>query len=226
MSEDAKNLLGWFGKRKENVIQDGIRSHAIAVYDCINEMGLALRAMETGDSSGAMKCIERLFVNEREADSLEDDLCAQLSIGELSSQEREDLLYFVRETDDIANWSKEAALHVQLIKETKAVVPAPIWAHMVQVVSYLEAEVNYLMNAIKLLGTDSGEINHCIQGVKEEESRIDRANFDLTKEIYMSDMEPKAIMLATKVVDSLEMAADTCKRCSDTISILMVAKRL
>ncbi len=218
--------MGWFGKRKENVVQNGIRSHALAVLDCTIELGMALRAMEGGDGSNAMKCAERLYVNEREADAIEDELCAQLSIGELSSQEREDLLHFVRKTDNIANWCKEAVLHVQLIKETNATVPKDVWTQLVEISSDLESEVNFLINAIKLLGTEDKEIVNCIQGVKDQESRIDRQTFTTTKNVHLSNMDYKATMLACKVIDSLEMAADTCKGCADTITILMLARRL
>lgn len=226
MSEDAKNLLGWFGKRKENVVHNGIRSHALAVLDCVTELGMALRDMEGGETSDAVKCLDRLFVNEREADSLEDDLCNQLSVGELSPQEREDLLRFVRKTDGVANWSKEAGLHVYLIKETGVTVNKDIWAMLVQVQKELEAEVNYLINAIKILGADNDEINNCIQGVKDQESTIDHLNYELTKKIYLSDMDTKAIMLSCKVIDALEQAADTCKGCADTITILNFARRV
>ncbi len=225
MSDEAKNLLNWFGKRKENVVQDGLRSHALSVFDCVNELGQALRAMENGDTQRAMQAVERLFVNEREADALEDQVCAQLSIGELSLLEREDLLQFVRETDNIANWGKEAALHVMLIKETQAQVPTDIWNCLARMTSILESEVNYLMNAIKLLGSGSGdEIRACIEGVKEEERRIDQETFNITKQVHLSDMEIKSIMLTRNVIDAIEMAADTCKNCADTISILILSR--
>ena len=69
MSEDAKGLLGWFGKRKEDVIQNGMRAHALSVLDCVTELGAAMRAMETGDSQAALKAVERLYVLEHEADA-------------------------------------------------------------------------------------------------------------------------------------------------------------
>ena len=60
MSDDSKGLLGWFGKRKEGVIQSGMRAHALSVFDCVTELGNATRSMESGDTSLALKAIERL----------------------------------------------------------------------------------------------------------------------------------------------------------------------
>ncbi|MBQ8179337.1 MAG: DUF47 family protein [Candidatus Methanomethylophilaceae archaeon] len=224
MSDEAKNLLGWFGKRKSNVVHNGMEAHAISVLDCVLELGMALRAMGAGEGSEASRCIDRLIVNEREADAQEDELSVQLSIGDLSSQEREDLLHFVRKTDHIANWCKEAALHIQLIRETGAAVPAGIWALMVSTASDLETEVKFLVNGIHMMGTGEGDIRTCIEGVKSQESLIDNATYNLTKEIHMSDMDYRATMLSSKIVDSLEQAADTCKGCADTIGILLVSR--
>lgn len=226
LNEDGKNLLDWFGKRKENVVQNGIGAHALAVLDCVLELNLCLRNMESGDGANAAKCIERLFVNERKADSIEDQLCEQLSIGDLNIQEREDLLHFVRKIDNIANWSKEAALHIQLINELGLNIPKDMWNGLAGIGSELETEVKYLMNAIKLLGTDGPEIHNCIQGVKDQESLIDRLNHSAEKLAYTTDMDYKSLMLISEVLNSLEMAADTGKSCADAISILTVARRL
>lgn len=227
MSDDAKGLLGWFGKRKEDVIQSGMRAHALSVLDCVTELGATMRAMEAGDSQSALKAIERLYASEHEADAQEENLCNQMSIGELGPQEREDFLHFVKKTDSIANWCKEAAIHIQLVVDTGAVIPVNVWQMFSATVSDLESEVNALMNAIRVLGTDDGgRIAECVQGVKDQERRIDAAYMSVMKSILTSDMDHKAVILSLRMLDSLEEAADTCKACADTISILFYAKRI
>lgn len=226
MSNDAKDLLGWFGKRKEDVVNNGMKAHSLAVHDCVMELGTALRQMMNDEGSNAMKSIDRLIINEREADSIEDNLSAQLSTGDLDPQEREDLLHFVRKTDTIANWCKEAALYVQLIKETGITVPKGIWEQFVGIAADLESEMNYLLNAINTIDNIGDEMEVCIKGVRDQERRIDQSTFQAIKDINMSDMDARAIILAMKVVDALEMASDTMKGCADTIHILMVSRRL
>ena len=226
MSDDAKNIISWFGKRKEDVLQDGMRTHALSVLDCVTELGNSMRAMEGGDVQGAMKAVERLYVLEHEADAKEEVLCNQMSIGELSPQDREDFMHFVKKTDSIANWCKEAAIHLQLVADTGAQIPRPIWEMLSGAVSDLESEVNGLMNAIRILGTGSEGLTACISGVKEQERRIDAAYMTITRAIIMSDMDYKAMMLSQKVLESLEQAADTCKGCAETINILFNSKRI
>lgn len=226
MSKDAASLLGWFGKRKEGVVSDGLRAMSLSVQDCVTELGLAMRAMGDSDPATAMKAIDRLFQCEHEADAHEDELCNQISLGELGAQEREDLMHFIRKTDKIANWSKEAAIGIRLVHEIGLTVPRDIWDMLSQSVSDLESEVRNLANAILMMGTDGSDIMECVRGVREMERTIDRAYFDVTKAIFSSDMDSKAVIMMSRIMDSIEMAADTCKACSDTVAILHFAKKV
>lgn len=226
MSKDAANLLGWFGKRKEGVVGDGLRAMTLSVLDCVTELGLALRAMGDDDAAAARKAIERLFQCEATADSQEDQLCNQISIGELGAQEREDLMHFIRKTDKIANWSKEASIGVLLVIELGIQVPKSVWNMLAGAVSDLETQVRSLMNAINDVGLESDEVMVCVRGVRDMERQLDQRYFDMTKAVYQTEIDAKATSILVKIIDSIEEAADTCKGCSDTVAILHYAKRV
>lgn len=226
MSKDQSGLLGWFGKRKEGVVSDGLRAMSLSVQDCVTELGLALRAMGEEDPSATRKAIERLFKCEHAADSQEDELCNQISIGELGAQEREDLMHFIRKTDKIANWSKEASINVSMIDDLGFKVPRGIWDMLAQSVSDLESEVRGLVNSIEMMGAEGSDIMECVRGIREMERTLDRAYYDMTKVVLQADIDPKAVILLLRTVDAIEMAADTCKACSDTVAILHYAKRV
>ncbi len=224
MSE--KGMLEWFGKRKEDAVRLGSRSHGISVLDAVTELDMALVAMSKNDYGTASKCIDRLILSEREADRIEDKLCADLSGGELSVQEREDLIRFVRKMDHIANWAKEASLHIQLLKETNASVPEEIWKSVEKMSAELLPAVRYLIKAVESLKDDTAETVRNIDNVNDQERIIDGLYFATIKEVHLSDMESKAVMLMRELILSLEMAADTCKACADTISIILVSRRI
>ncbi len=226
MSDDAKNIMGWFGKRKEGVLQGGMRAHALSVLDCVIELGNAVRCMESGDTATVVKVIARLYALEHEADVKEEELCNQMSIGELNPQEREDFLHFVKKTDGIANFSKEAAIHIQLVLDTSAVIPKHIWTMFASAVSDLESEVNSLINAIKILGSGSDGLMECVRGIKEQERRVDEAYMQIMKALMAPELDHRATTLGLRILDALEEAADTCKACGETISILFYAKKL
>ena len=224
MSE--KGIMGWFAKRKEDFVRMGSRGHGLVVLDAVTELDMAMMAMAKGNRQEAAKCIERLILCEREADRIEDKLCADVSGGELSVQEREDLIHFVRKMDQIANWSKEAAIHIQLLTETNALVPEDIWLEAAKMSSEIIPAVKHLVKAMESLNSDVTETVRNIDAVIDQEKIVDGMYFAAIKHIHLSPMDPKAVMLMREVILSLEMAADTCKACADTISILMVTRRI
>ncbi len=216
--------MEWFGKRKEDAVGTGTRSHAMAVLDTVSELTLALGAMVKGDQATAMKGADRLILSEVEADRIEDRLCADISTGELSFQEREDLIHFVRENDQIANWAKEAALHLQLIVETHSAVTPEIWTELAGMANELTTEVRYLIAAIEAMRTDSRETVRKIDALNDQERVIDGLYFAAIKHVHLSDLDPKAVMLVRDLISAIESAADCGKSCGDTINILMVSR--
>lgn len=224
MSE--KGMLGWFGKRKEDTVRTGSRSHGLAVLDAVTELDTAILEMSKGDQAAAMKAVDRLILCEREADRIEDRLCAEVSGGELSVQEREDLIHFVRKMDHIANWSKEASLHIQLIKETNSEVPENIWLEIKKMSDELIPAVKHLIKAVENLSSDSAETVRNIDAVNDQERIVDTLYFEAIKRVHLSSMDPKSVMLVRELILSLEMAADTCKACADTLTILLTSRRI
>lgn len=224
MSE--KGLLDWFGKRAQDVVRDGSRNHGIIVLDTVSELNFALKAMNEGKSDVALKCIERLMMSEHEADRLEDRICADIVGGELSVHEREDLIHFVRKMDQIANWAKEAALHIQLIIETRSNISSMVWGYAEKMSTEIMVAVKQLIKIIEDLKIDPKSAIRNIDGVNDQERVVDGLYFQAIKQMHLSDMDPKAIMLASELISSLEMSADTCKACADTIMILLTSRRL
>jgi predicted phosphate transport protein (TIGR00153 family) len=216
----------WFSKRKEDSVRKGSRSHGLVVQDAVTELDLTITAMGNGDTVSAMKCIERLTIAEKEADRIEDRLCADVSGGELSVQEREDLIHFIRKMDQIANWCKEGGIHVQLLKETNALVPDYIWKEIGKMSAELIPAVRYLVKAVENMGNPTTETLRNIEAVYDQEKIVDGLYFSCIKQVHLSPMDPKAVMLARELIFTLEMAADTCKNCADTISIMLSARRI
>ncbi len=223
---DSKNLLDWFGKRKAGVVESGARGHALIVLDAVMELKFAFAAMSEGNGNEAMKCVDRLIVSEREADRIEDRLSVELTGGDLGLQEREDLLHFVRKLDHVANWSKEASIHLQLSKETGADIPSDIWSFLHKAASELETEVKILIDAIEALSSrDFEEAIRCVESVKDQERVIDEMNMEGIKLIHLSSMDIKGVLFSRDMIHAIEEASDTAKGCADTIMILITARR-
>lgn len=222
---DVKDLLGWFGKRKGGTVQAGLRKHSLAVLDVVSEVGRAIAAMGEGDQAATLKSIDRMILSEREADRIEDRLRADITTGELSTQEREDLLRIVRKTDKIADWATQAGIHIQMGVEIGASVPQHIWESMKLMSTELILAVRMLVKAYENLTSNPSEIGRNVEAVKDQERIIDQINFANVKKVLMTDMDYKSTMLMKGLVDSMEMSADACKSCADTLSVLMSARK-
>ena len=222
---NVNNMLEWFGKRKGNSVQTGARKHALAVLDVVSEIGRAVNAMAETDVQAALKCIDRMILSEREADRIEDRLCEAITGGEVSVQEREDLLRLVRKMDKVADWAAQAGIYIQMVVETGVTIPAQIWDPMKLMISELILEVKMLIKAIENLGSNNEETARAIEAVKDQERIIDQINFTTTKKILMADMDYKALMLMKGLVEALETSSDACKSCVDSLSILMNARK-
>ncbi len=222
---DAKNLLDWFSKRKEDMIQVGSRGHLIVISGIIAEMAKSLGAMSQSNWSEAAKCIERVILAECEADRIEDRLCAEISAGDLSISEREDLLHFVKKSDTIADWIREAAFYVQMALDIKATVPDPIWKSLARMCSELEIQCKTLIKAIESLAGDRNVTLRHVDMIKDQERIIDDLHYKAAKDILLSDMDLKGVTITRSITESIEMASDTCKQCSDTISLITIVRR-
>ena len=226
MNENKKGVMIWLSKRKGETVREGSRSHGLVVQDAVTELDLAIKAMAKGDQVNAMKCIERLIMLEAEGDKIEDRLFEEVSGGELSVQEREDLVYFIRKMDSIANWAKEGAIHIQLLVETKALVPDYIWVELSKMSSELITAVKHLVKTVENMDTSHTETLGNIEATYDQEKIIDKLYFSCIKQVHLSPMDPRAVMLARDLILALEMAADTCKACADSISIILSARRI
>lgn len=223
MSE--KGMLGWFTKRAGDTVRMGSRGHGIVVLDTVSELNLSLKYMAEGKVDAALKCIDRLFMNEHEADRIEERLCVEITGGDLSVQEREDQIHFVRKMDQIANWAKEAGIYIQLIIETGTELPQDVWRSNENIAAEVMTAVKHLIKAIENLGSNPKETIRNIDDINDQEAIVDTLYFQTIKQIHLSDLDAKAILLAREITNSMEMSADVCKSCADTITILLTSRR-
>ena len=218
---DAKGILDWFSKMKSGNVQTGSRGHAVAISDTVSELGLALSAMVAKDVPGALKAIDRMLLAEREADRIEDRLCLEITDGSLSNQEREDLLHLVRKSDEIADFANEAGIYIQMIIETETKVPAYLWEAAKQMSAELMLAVKMLVKGYDSLVGSVSEVRRCIESIKDQERIIDQMNYTIFKKILVSEMDYKGVMLMRGMISDIEQSSDACKKCADTMTILI-----
>lgn len=213
--------MEWFSKRKNDAVQVGRRSQAVAISDTVLELDNALKAMVAGDKATALKCIDRMVLAEREADRIEDKLSIDVTDGSLSIAEREDLLHLIRKSDKISDWANEAGIFIQMTIETETRVPPYLWEAIKQMSNELVLSVKMLIKAYESLGGNIQDLQRCIESIKDQERIIDQMNFTIFKKILLSEMDYKGVMLMRGVIQGIEESSDACKKCADTMLILL-----
>ena len=143
-----------------------------------------------------------------------------------SMQKLTDIGFHCIEISQVPMTAENVAGFRRSIDELGMKVPKGIWDMLAQSVSDLESEVRGLANSIEMMGSEGSDIMECVRGIREMERTLDRAYYEMTKTIFRADIDPKAVIMLLRIVDAIEMAADTCKACSDTVAILHYAKRV
>lgn len=216
--------MDWFGKRRESLVMKQLRSHALKVYDTISELNIAIESVSNEDPNKALGAIKRVLLSEKAADNLEESISEELSKGDLSSRQREDLLHMVRRMDYGADWAKEAAMNLNLIVEAEVKVPRSLWIHYLDMTGMLKEAAYHLKEAVECLGKDErGVLNHW-RHVEEIEHDLDDKYFQTKKEILVADMDVRAIFLMRDILHGMENSADSCKDAADTIHIFVTAE--
>ncbi|MGD0056813.1 MAG: DUF47 family protein [Methanomassiliicoccales archaeon] len=223
MSE-GRSLLDWFGKRRESVIMDEIRSHALKVRDTVAELNRAVAVVGDGEKDKALEAIKRLLVSEKDADRLENQITEELSKGDLDSREREDLMHLVRRLDYVADWAKEASLNLELILDADVEVPKSLWSSYRLMTEELERGAKEIKISIDNLGSDVETVMKHEREVEASEHVLDDLYFATKKEILFAQMDPRAIFLMRDMLHGIENSADSCKDAADMIHILVTSE--
>ena len=222
---DARQLLDWFSKRKEDSMQEGTRKHGLAVLDAVSEVERAVEAMRAGDIQFTLKCIDRMILSEKEADKLEDRLAEAATAGDLSAQVREDLIRLAKTTDKVANWATKAGIHMQMIIECNIRVPPHVWDAAKLMATELTLAAKLLIKAYENLTVSVSESLRIATAVRDQEKVIDQIYYATVKKLFMSDMDYRGTMLMKGLVESLEESADACKHSAEILTMLLKSRK-
>ncbi len=223
MSEEK--YANWFARRRETNVMDGVKDHILKIVDTCDELNRAISAITEKDEVKGTQAIARLYQNEKAADHIEVSLNEQLTIGDLPSKEREDLMHLVRRMDGIADWTKSAARNIEVIIEAEIEVPEKIWKYYGVLAGRVLDTAKEVKLCIDFLGEDDDQFRIHKNNVERIEHEIDDLYFKIKKKVMMSDIDPRVIFILRDIVHALENAADSCKAAADLMQIIMVAHK-
>ncbi|MGB9740276.1 MAG: DUF47 domain-containing protein [Candidatus Bathyarchaeia archaeon] len=216
-------LIKWFEKRRETKALATIQRHLALTTGIVEDLEKAIKAAVKGDNKEMQICIERVTSSEREADKLRRKVMDEISIGELSPADRADLMDLVKRVDMVADWSRESTRILGAIPMEQ--LPNSVKEGFIEMVKSVKECAISLQRCVNKIMVKPEEALQAADDVEREEEKVDdlheKARALLGKEDF-----PKAgiAILASQLLEAIEMIADACEDACDQVRVIMVRK--
>jgi predicted phosphate transport protein (TIGR00153 family) len=217
------DLLKWFEKRKETKALGVVQRHLALTIGIVEDLEKAIHAAISGDVKEMRRCIERVATSEREADVLRRKVMDEISTGELSPTDREDLMGLVKRVDMVADWNRESTRILGAIP--MEYVPNTIKVEFSDMVKGVKACVISLQKCVNKMMTRSEEALQAADEVEREEEKVDDIHEKARVLLGKEDISRAgAAVLISQLFEAMEMIADSCEDVCDQVRVIMVRK--
>ena len=218
----GSKILTWLTMRRKTKAIDMARRHVTKVVDTVVELNNTVIAASMGRNIEAEKCISRLFSNEEEADALRRRISEELTKGEISAKEREDLMRLTIEIDNIADCAKDAARNILILMRQP--VPKEIWRGFQKISESAVACVLTLSDGINMLEKDLDETMKRILEVERLEHQVDdeRHSVQLLFLEFADQLNAPTLLLLDDALHFMEGVTDHCEDTGDVIRMLVI----
>jgi hypothetical protein len=217
------DLLKWFAKRKETKALAAIQRHLALTTGIVEDLEKAIRAAINGDLAEMRRSIERVTNSEKEADTLRRKIMDEISTGELSPTDREDLMDLVKRVDMAADWSRESTRILGAIPMEH--VPGSIKEAFIEMIKSVRECTVSVQKCVNKMMTKPEEALQAADAVEREEEKVDDIHEKARILLGKEDL-PKAgvAVLVSQLFEAIEMIADSCEDACDQVRVIMVRK--
>jgi hypothetical protein len=216
-------LIKWFEKRKETKALANVQRHLELTTSIVEDLENAIKAAVKKDLNEMQACIGRVASGEKEADSLRRKVMDEISTGELSPTDREDLMDLVKRVDMVADWSRESTRVLGAIPMEQ--VPDSIKDAFIEMVKSVKECTISLQKCVNKMMTKPEEALQAADMVEREEEKVDGIH-EKARVLIGRENLPKAgvAILTSELFEALEMIADSCEDACDQVRVIMVRK--
>jgi len=217
------DLVKWFEKRRETKALATVQRHLALTTEIVEDLEKAAIAAVEHNNEEMRRSIERVTRGEREADTLRRKVMDEISKGELSPIDREDLMGLVKKVDMVADWSREST---RILGATPMeLVPKPIKTELLEMVRSVKECTRSLQKCVNKMMTKPEEALQAADVVEREEEKTDDIH-ERARILIGNEDIPKAgvAVLISQLFEAIEMIADSCEDACDQVRIIMVRK--
>jgi len=216
-------LIKWFEKRRETKALTTVQRHLALTMGIVEDLDKAIAAAIRNEEKEMRKCVERVASSEKEADTLRRKVMDEISKGELSATDREDLMDLVKRVDMVADWSRESTRILGAIPMTE--VPKSIKDEITIMVNSVRECASSLQKCVNKMMTKPEEALQAADAVEREEEKVDDIHEKARILIGREDLPRAGVaVLISQLFEAIEMIADSCEDACDQIRIIIVRK--
>jgi predicted phosphate transport protein (TIGR00153 family) len=216
-------LTKWFEKRRETKALSTIQQHLALTTGIVEDLERAIEAAVKNDKKEMKRCIERVADSEKEADDLRRKVMDEVSKGELSPSDREDLMDLVKRVDMIADWSRESTRVLGAIPMEH--VSDPIKDEFIEMVKSVKECAVSVQKCVNKMMTRPEEALQAADAVEREEEEVDDLHEKARKLLGKEDLPRAGIaVLVSQLFEAIEMIADSCEDVCDQVRVIIVRK--
>jgi len=216
-------LIKWFAKRKETKALMTVQRHLALTTGIVEDLEKAMRASIKGDKKETERCIQRVASSEKEADGLRRNVMDEISTGELSPTDREDLMNLVKKVDMVADWSRESTRILGAIPMDN--VPVSIKDESIEMVVNVKECAVSLQKCVNSIMTKPEEALKAADAVERQEEKVDDIHEKARILLGKEDIQKAGVaVLIGQLFEAIEMIADSCEDACDQVRVIIVRK--
>jgi predicted phosphate transport protein (TIGR00153 family) len=216
-------LIKWFAKRKETKALMTVQRHLALTTSIVEDLEKAVRASIKGDKKEMERCIQRVASSEKEADGLRRNVMDEISTGELSPTDREDLMNLVKKVDMVADWSRESTRILGAIPMDN--VPVSIREESIEMVVNVKECAVSLQKCVNSIMTKPEEALKAADAVERQEEKVDDIHEKARILLGKEDIQKAGVaVLIGQLFEAIEMIADSCEDACDQVRVIIVRK--
>jgi predicted phosphate transport protein (TIGR00153 family) len=216
-------LIKWFAKRKETKALMTVQRHLALTTGIVEDLEKAMRASIKGDKKETERCIQRVASSEKEADGLRRNVMDEISTGELSPTDREDLMNLVKKVDMVADWSRESTRILGAVPMEN--VPVSIKDESIEMVVNVRDCAVSLQKCVNSIMTKPEEALKAADTVERQEEKVDDIHEKARILLGKEDIQRAGVaVLIGQLFEAIEMIADSCEDACDQVRVIIVRK--
>lgn len=216
-------LIKWFEKRRETKAIAMLQCHLALTVGAVEALDKAVKAAVENQQKEMQRHAERVASNEKEADRLRRKIMDEISRGELSPTDREDLMNLVKRVDMVADWSRESTRVLAAVPMNQ--VPKTLQKASIAMLERVKECTISLQRCINKIMTKPEEALKAADNVERLEEQVDDLHENALILLGKEEIQKAGTaVLISQLFEAIEMIADSCEDACDQVRVIMVRR--